>query len=490
MTFFLFLLALLPASADAQCYSPSDCVPPTHCTSLDDGIVPGTCVGAGLKVKIHGQEENDAPPPVKVVPTAVKPAQSPSTSSRTSSKPAVVSRIDIPTPTERFWGFSEPIIDPAAIATPLTISTDPAVVSSNVLLALLTAAIFLLLSGPLAAALLIAPQNVKSFLNRLPLSIAVFIVLFLLVRFFLPVASAQGVVASLPNPSLLLPVYGVAFFLVAGVTNFVFNNMLTAEAKHLERFVLPAKAATGAWKRTTIAVVVATLLFAVVGAHVASGFSLLPFAQPGAALLALLVVVIAVYSKDGLRYLIAKYRRWDPVLEANVLGIILAVLSVLLTRSLELSPGYIFGVPIGLVIGANLDTEREGWFELSGLGAMLVCALVAWLLLAVVPSHTAGQNFLTFLVVILIEGVFFESLPHRYLAGGPVYRWKKWVWGLLCAVTTFLALHLLWNTSSTVAALEQSPPALTYVYILVGYVVAALALIFYCQWKKRLPLPA
>ncbi len=461
-----------------------------HCTSLDDGIVPGTCVGAKVNVQMHGdKKKEEAPPPAAIVPVVAPVApvvrRSSSSSSASSSVALVVSRIEIPTPAERFWGFTEPIIDPRSIATPLTFSTDPVVVSSNLLLALVTALVFLLLSSPLAAALLIAPQHVKSFLQRLPLSIVVFIVLFLALRLLLPTANAQSFVAALPNPSVLVPLYGIAFFLVAGVTNFVCNNMLTAEATHLERFVLPEKAATGGWKRTTVAVVCATIIFAIVGAHIASGFSLLPFAQPGAALLTLLAVVIATYSKDGLRYIIAKHRRWSPTFEANVLGIVLAALSVVLTRSLELSPGYIFGVPVGLVIGANLDTKREGWFEFSGIGAMLACAFAAWLLLLAVPAHSVGQNFLTFLVVILVEGAFFESLPHRYLAGGPVYRWNKWAWGVLCGVCTFLALHVLWNTSSTVATLGQSPPALTYVSILAVYVVAVVALIFYCNWKKR-----
>lgn len=490
MTYLLLFLALSPAYAATQCFSPSDCVAPAYCSSLKDGVVPGTCVGAGLKVKIHAEEKpaptpTPTPPPPPVPKPFAQPAiRSSSRSSSSSSIAAPVARIDVPSDTERFWGFSEPIVDPAAIATPHTVSTEPAVVGSNVLLALLTALVFVLLAGPLGVALLGAPKTVKSFLGRLPLSIVVFVAGAMLLRWFVPAASAQGIAALLPNPTVLVPLYGVAFFLVAGVTNFVCNNMLTAEAGTLERFVLPAKAATGSWKRTAVAVAGSTALFAVVAAHVANGFSLLPLAQPGAAVLSLVAVVLATYSKDGLRYVLAKYRRWDPTFEANVLGIVLAALSVWLTRSLHLSPGYVFGVPMGLVIGAHLDPRKEGWFELSGLFAMLCCAFVAWMLLLAVPAGSVGQNFLTFLVVMLVEGAFFESLPHRYLAGGPVYRWNKWAWGVLCGVTTFLALHLLWNTSSTVATLGQSPPAITYVCVLAMYVVAVLALIAYCGWRR------
>lgn len=427
-----------------------------------------------------------APPPAPK-PIDTRPARRPSSSSQSSSAaPAPVLAANGSSSSDA-WGFAEPIIPPSTIATPLTFSTDPVVVASNLLLALVTAAVFLLLAGPLAAALAFAPASVHGFLRRLPLSIGVFVGGFLLVRYLVPVAGAQGIAAVLPDPAVMVPVYGVLFFIVAGVTNFVCNNMLTAEAQTLERFVLPAKAATGAWKRTWIAVILSTLAFAIVGAHIASGFSLLPLDQPGAAVLSLAAVVIATYSKDGLRYVLAKYRRWNPTFEANVLGIVLAALSVLLTRELELSPGYIFGVPIGLVIGANLDARREGWFELAGLVAMLFCAFVAWLLLAAVPAQSVAQNFLTFLVVMLVEGAFFESLPHRYLAGGPVYRWKKWAWAALCAFTTFLALHLLWNTASTVATLEQSPPAVTYACILAMYVAAVLALIAYCNARRVRP---
>lgn len=44
ITFLSILLAVPVAFAQSNCYSPSDCAPPQHCTSLDDGIIPGTCV--------------------------------------------------------------------------------------------------------------------------------------------------------------------------------------------------------------------------------------------------------------------------------------------------------------------------------------------------------------------------------------------------------------------------------------------------------------
>lgn len=382
------------------------------------------------------------------------------------------------------FGYSVPII-PDDVA----LSFDGPVVF-NALTAVLTVVLFLALQLLTSAALAIAPASVFTFLRRLPLTLALFLVVMLLKEFLLPHAYAQDLAPGLPSPALWVVLYGVIFFLLAGLTNVICNNMLTAEAARLEQLFLPKRASakrsdSETWKRSIIAVLFFFLLFAAIGAHINTHFALLPSVQPGIAVVALVTILATAYSKDGFRFLLAKKFHWSPLLEANVFGILLALLSVWLTRSFGLSPGYLFGVPAGLVILSAQYEKREGPFEVFGLLCMLTVAAVAWLLLPLFNHVEVMHDFQKLLVVILVEGCFFESLPFEYLAGGAVYKWKRWVWAIIFAVTTFLVLQLLWDPSGTLSSIESSPPGMTYVMIVLVYAVSVIALFVYCKVRRK-----
>lgn len=330
-----------------------------------------------------------------------------------------------------------------------------------------------------------APHELKRFLRHLPLSIGVFLILVILWDVLVPMAGAKGTAAA-PFSGMLIPLYALLFFLVAGLTNFVCNNFIAAEAEALERFFRPGSAgAPGkngghSWKRSRAVLCLFFLLYAMVGAHINANFSLLPTAEPGIALVAFLTIIVAAYAKDGPRFLLAThYYRFGTWLEANALGVLLALLSIWLTRTLHLAPGYLFGVPAGVFIASHLSDKHEGPFEWSGLLAMLSFAGVAWLLIPIASAAPVLQDFLKLLFVILLEACFFESLPFPYLAGASLYRWRRGVWALQCTVATFLVLHLLWNPGSTIGALVQSPPALTYVLLLGIYALAVCMILLY-----------
>lgn len=389
---------------------------------------------------------------------------------------------------ENFW-YSTPLLPEGSIITPLTITKDLGVLSTNLLLALLTAAVLGLMAVMLPLTLLRAPVEVHRFLQRLPLSAVVFLVLLLLRSLLFPTAAAQGVTSAGVSPVFLVPLYGVLFFLVAGLTNFVCNNLIAAEAETLERMFLPLRAsgreAASSWKRSKVLLLLFFILYAVVGAHISPSFFLLPLSQPGITLVAFVTILVAAYVKDGMRYALAAHRHWGRWLEANAVGLLLAVLSIWMTRRLGLTPGYLFGVPAGIVIASREYSEREGPFEWSGLLAMLLAAFVAWLLLPLSSPAPVIEDFLMLLIVILIEACFIESLPFPYLAGASLYRWRRWVWVVQCTLVSFLVLQLLWNPSSTIGTLAASPPALTYVLLLALYAVSVLLLVLYCRIVRK-----
>jgi hypothetical protein len=385
--------------------------------------------------------------------------------------------------------YSSPVVPEDSVTTPLTVSADPSVILINLLLAILTTLIFggsiLLLQStlPLASAAL------KQFLQRLPLSLAVFLLLICLYNYFVPTVSAQEAINSVPSIGFLVPIYAVLFFIVAGMTNFVCNNLIAAEIQSLEKIFLPARMVQSEehreWKRSWLFIIIFMLLYAAIGAHINISFSLLPISQPGIVFVAFITILFAAYAKDGLRYLLAKKNSWNAWLEANIIGILLAILSIWITRTIGLSPGYLFGVPAGVFIIGSAYNEREGRFEWYGLLSMLVVALCAWLLVPAVSHLQVVADFLRLLVIILIEACFFESLPFAYLAGGSLWRWKKWAWAIQCTLISFLVFHLLWNPSSTIGSLVKSPPTMTYVWLLGTYVTAVVLLAIYVKMSKR-----
>jgi hypothetical protein len=370
------------------------------------------------------------------------------------------------------FGYDVPIID-----APLAPSGDSRVLLFNLLLALLTALLFGITRDLLDRTLPNASPGVHLFLRRLPLSLAIFLALLGVRELLFPTVAAQGMASASPSPTLFVSLYALLFFVVAGITNFVCNNLIGSEAHALEQFFFPTKG----WKRSKLLIFLFFLLYAAIGAHINTSFSLVPTLQTGIAFVALLTIIVAAYAKDGFRYAMAKHREWGPWLEANAVGLLFALLSVWLTRKLNLSPGYLFGVPAGVFIVHAVYSEREGPFEWAGLLVMLVVAFIAWLLLPFTAGAQVVHDFLKLLVVILVEACFFESLPFTYLAGGSVYRWRRLVWALQCTLVTFLVLQFLWNPSSTVGSLAASPPALTYVLLLCVYAIAVLGIVLYCR---------
>lgn len=75
-----------PAQQDGVCYSPSDCIAPEFCSSLRDGIVPGTCL---TQEPVQNQPvETDAPTDTDTISTTSSPEPSPEpTSSNTEPTP-------------------------------------------------------------------------------------------------------------------------------------------------------------------------------------------------------------------------------------------------------------------------------------------------------------------------------------------------------------------------------------------------------------------
>jgi hypothetical protein len=148
------------------------------------------------------------------------------------------------------------------------------------------------------------------------------------------------------------------------------------------------------------------------------------------------------------------HRRWAPAIttESKVqwLGIAIALGCVILSRALDFTPGYLYGM-----VGAIYVMPRLVGVTESGKRAALVLlavfagALILWVATAFLPVTLAELEplFLTAFVIGL-QGVFFALIPLAFTDGGQIWGWRKGVWFALFSVVFFCFYHLLLNPNA------------------------------------------
>lgn len=194
-------------------------------------------------------------------------------------------------------------------------------------------------------------------------------------------------------------------------------------------------------------------------------------------------------------------RRFDleAVLKLNPIGVAVAVGCVFFSRMVGFTPGYLYGVPGGYALGAAVDLSRRREVTIAGtgLGATTLLALLSWGLTAAtallqkslgaagfagfVRGATSGlQSVLLTIFFVGLEVVFLELFPLGPTNGATIFEWNKVVWGLGFAVVSFLAFHTLFTPQSAYldAVRSQSLPLLLAVLALYSALTVGLWLFF------------
>ena len=134
-----------------------------------------------------------------------------------------------------------------------------------------------------------------------------------------------------------------------------------------------------------------------------------------------------------------------------------AVICVAVSRIAGFEPGYIYGVFVAVVFGAEVAARVEG--EAIALVSWLTLglSLAAWLVWIPVESLTApgapfivfiADNFLVLVFVLGLEALLFGLLPLHFLDGEKLFAWSRRRWLLIWAVSAFFAFEVLINPSS------------------------------------------
>lgn len=258
----------------------------------------------------------------------------------------------------------------------------------------------------------------------------------------------------------------ILIFLIVGLACFLFNNVIEAHGDQINKFtkkvpllnIFDEKNQNKYGFVKKLIILLFLLIFAFVAAHINPDFNFFEQKNLGILIITLATIIIATYAKDIIRFVIARRNDWKAFFKPNVLGLFLAIGCVAISRNLEIPPGYLFGIPIGLFILSKQFEENEGKFEFSSLSWMLFMVLVAWFLIPFVSGYEMLSDLSNLLFVILLEGLFFELFPITYLPGGAIFKWSKISWAIMFGLVSFMLLHTLFNPNSTVTAIGENTP--------------------------------
>lgn len=219
--------------------------------------------------------------------------------------------------------------------------------------------------------------------------------------------------------------------------------------------------------RTALAIALFLALTAFIACLLDPSFR--PFSWTGLGLFfsMLLSVGLVNFTYEGSQVWRARRLHLDAMLKVNPMGILVALGCVVFSRLVGFLPGYLYGVVGGYALAAEaqLNRRQEATIGGTGLWSTGLLALLAWgatvptalLQGALAPGGLGGavrslvgaaQSLLLTLFFVGLETVFLELFPLGPTNGATLFRWNKAVWGAAFGLAAFLAFHTLLTPES------------------------------------------
>ncbi len=207
-----------------------------------------------------------------------------------------------------------------------------------------------------------------------------------------------------------------------------------------------------------------------------------------------LSVSIAVPNLAAYWYRKLRHRPTTFRLHALPAGLVVALVSVLISRLTSFEPGYLYGLVCGVAFATQMAVHEDGHVAgISSLCSMAVAA-IAWVIW--IPVHSAaalpGAAGWQVLLADLLAAVFVGGLvgnvvgllPLNFMQGGTLAKWHKGAWAAVYAVTTFGFIQALLQPGSAVSH-HGSAPLVTALILFVGFGGFSIAFYLYFDVKKR-----
>jgi DNA-binding beta-propeller fold protein YncE len=294
--------------------------------------------------------------------------------------------------------------------------------------------------------------------------------------------------------------------LLVGAPTPIFNETLEANLGEIQgglrRLVPGGRGSTSRWQgmgarlerfsASRLGLAVYIVLAAVIYSFLTPGF---PGSDAAVVLGVAVLAIAAATAADtlpGQRYVIGHYADRGRIRVAIwTLG--LAAICVLISRLGDLQPGYMYGIIGTFTFVALLSVADEGRMEARGAVALLILALVVWVLripFQPAPGVPASGTDLTInlglvgVFVVAVEGLVFGLVPLNFLPGQKIWAWSRWRWLLLWGAGLALFIHVL-VYPVTVAQPEPSASSLTTTLISVAiYGAIAVGFWLFFRWRN------
>ena len=174
------------------------------------------------------------------------------------------------------------------------------------------------------------------------------------------------------------------------------------------------------------------------------------------------VGVVTYFVEGSSTFMAAKRYRAETSIRLFGTAVVVAIVAVVVSRSVTLEPGLVYGFIASAVIVApvTLAKRDDATLVLVPAFGLLVISVVAWLLLG--PVRLAGadgswppalaETILAMIFIAGLEGLFITMIPLRFMDGATVMAWSRVAWVLTFGVVTFLWWQLLLNQDRAYAA--------------------------------------
>jgi hypothetical protein len=217
-------------------------------------------------------------------------------------------------------------------------------------------------------------------------------------------------------------------------------------------------------------------LYGIIFAFLEPGTSIFEPAGLQLAIVMAMSVALVSLSGDIAQRQLATFWRKTARFGIYPANLSLAVLTTALSRLVGFTPGIMFGTPGGV----DIDMDGETRFREVVLSALTLVVVIGfgaagWILTALIRSQDhvelsgatlelvspAVQLMMVFglaLFVVAIETAFFEMIPLALTSGSRLFRWNPLLWGVVFMPIVFVASHTIFNPEGEyLSAFTETP---------------------------------
>jgi len=191
----------------------------------------------------------------------------------------------------------------------------------------------------------------------------------------------------------------------------------------------------------------AGIALSVVATSVILGFSDPTFGFTGASVRLLIGMLMSVAVINiGINLLVLRVAKREygdtGFIRPMPAALIIVALSVVVSRLADISPGFLFGLVMGVAYARELKVVQEAKLALLGAAFTIAAGILAWLGFSALRA-AGGSGFwyelsLETLVAITLEAIgtmIIAMLPLTFLDGKTIFRWNKWAWAGIYLLT-------------------------------------------------------